>query len=93
MRPDGNGLKREMGMGGAICRDLWQERQGKRSLTGGPLNSMGAGALPAGIEMVSGKAVSLWPCHVSGQSDDVHIGEEATRLVLGDPEVLGHSQV
>lgn len=79
-------------IGGAVYRDLWQEREG-RSLPEGHLNGLGAGAFPAGSERVSGKAVSLCPCHVSGQSHDVHIGEEAPRLALGDPEVLGHSQV
>lgn len=80
-------------IGGTVCRDLRQEREGMRSLPDGHLNRLGADALPAGLERVSGKAVSLCPCHVSGQSHDVHIGEEAPRLALGDPEVLGHSQV
>lgn len=44
-------------------------------------------------EKVLGKAVSLHPCHISGQSNDLHIEEEATRLALVDHWGLGQSQV
>lgn len=53
---------------------------------------VGAGGLPVEIERVSGKAVFLCPCHVSGWSNDVPVEEGATTLALVDPEVLGHSQ-
>ena len=33
------------------------------------------------IERVLDKAMSLCPCHVSGQSNDAHVEEEGTRLL------------
>lgn len=39
-------------------------------------------------ERMLGNAVSPSLCHVSGQSNDLGIEEEATRLAMGDPWVL-----
>lgn len=73
----------EIFAGGAVCRawgkgDTARDAESWRRLQS--LIHMPVGTFCSGAARALGKAVSPGLCHISGQSNDFHIEEEATRL-------------